>query len=104
MSYSKNQKAAKDFLLWVHSKEIYEQWFASQQGYCGGATKDWERDPVWNLDPALLPFRDVPYEARLPGYSGPPGLGRSDHQIYHHPNVCEGRARHAGRRRREMGP
>jgi hypothetical protein len=28
---------------------------------------------VWKLDPVLLPFRDVPYKARLPGYSGPPG-------------------------------
>jgi multiple sugar transport system substrate-binding protein len=73
MNYSKNQKAAKEFLRWVHSNEIYGQWFASQQGYCGGATKDWERDPVWDLDPALLPFRDIPYKARLAGYAGPPG-------------------------------
>jgi multiple sugar transport system substrate-binding protein len=73
MSYSKNQKAAKDFLRWVNSKEIYGQWFTSQQGYCGGATKDWEKDPVWSLDPVLLPFRDIPYKSRLPGFSGPPG-------------------------------
>ena len=73
MSYSKNQKAAKDFLRWVSSKEVYGQWFATQQGYCCGATKDWEKDPVWSLDPVLLPFRDAPYKARLPGYSGPPG-------------------------------
>jgi multiple sugar transport system substrate-binding protein len=73
MSYSRNQKAAKDFLRWVSSKEIYGQWFSSQQGYSCGATKDWERDPVWDLDPALLPFREAPYKARLPGYSGPPG-------------------------------
>src|SRR5215472_5978491 len=73
MSYSKNQEAAKDFLRWVNSKEIYGQWFTTQQGYCGGATKDWETDPVWSLDPVLLPFRDVPYKSRLPGFSGPPG-------------------------------
>jgi multiple sugar transport system substrate-binding protein len=73
MKYSKDQKAAKDFLRWVNSKDVYGKWFASQQGYCCGATKDWEKDPVWNLDPVLLPFRDIPYKARLPGYSGPPG-------------------------------
>ena len=73
MSYSKNQKAAKDFLRWVNSKEIYGQWFTSQQGYTCGATKDWEKDPVWSLDPVLLPFREAPYKARLAGYSGPPG-------------------------------
>ena len=33
MGYSKNQKAAKDFLRWIHSKPIFDQWFASQQGY-----------------------------------------------------------------------
>jgi hypothetical protein len=32
MSYSRNQKATKDFLRWVSSKEIYGQWFTSQQG------------------------------------------------------------------------
>src|SRR5437870_6194730 len=29
MSYSKNQKAAKDFLRWVSSKEVFGQWFTS---------------------------------------------------------------------------
>src|SRR5215813_8677585 len=51
--YSKNQKAAKDFLRWVNSKEIFGQWFTSQQGYSDGATKYWEEDPVWNVDPVL---------------------------------------------------
>ena len=32
MGYSKNQKAAKDFLRWAHSKPVYDQWFVSQQG------------------------------------------------------------------------
>ena len=73
MSYSRNQRAAKDFLRWVHSKEVYGQWFTSQQGYSCGATKYWEKDPVWNLDPVVLPFREIPYKSRLPGYSGPPG-------------------------------
>src|SRR5881394_616151 len=38
MSYSKNQKPAKDFLRWVHTKPIFEEWFTSQQGYTSGAT------------------------------------------------------------------
>ena len=73
MKYSKNQTAAKDFLRWINSKEVYGQWFTSQQGYCDGATKFWEGDPIWNLDPVMLPFRDIPYKARLAGYAGPPG-------------------------------
>jgi ABC-type glycerol-3-phosphate transport system substrate-binding protein len=72
MKYSPNQKAAKDFLRWIHSKPVFEEWFTSQQGYTDGATKDWEKDPVWNVDPILAPFRDLPKHGRLVGYAGPP--------------------------------
>jgi len=78
MNYSKNQKPAKDFLRWVNSKPVFEQWFTSQQGYSDGATKDWEKDPVWNVDPILLPFRDIPNKGRLAGYAGPPGRASAE--------------------------
>src|SRR5262252_881073 len=73
MGYSKNQKPAKDFLRWVSSKPVFEQWFTSQQGYTDGATLVWEEDKVWGKDPVLLPFRDLPRKGRLMGYAGPPG-------------------------------
>jgi multiple sugar transport system substrate-binding protein len=72
MSYSKNLKPAKEFLRWVHSKPVFAEWFTSQQGYTNGATRDWEKDKVWDVDPVLLPFRDIPPFGRLPGYAGPP--------------------------------
>jgi len=72
MGYSKNQKPAKDFLRWIHSKPVFEEWFTSQQGYTDGATKDWEKDKVWQVDPVLTPFRDIPPFGRLAGYAGPP--------------------------------
>jgi len=72
MGYSKNQKAAKDFLRWMHSKPVFAEWFTSQQGYADGATRDWEKDKVWDADPVLLPFRDIPPFGRLAGYAGPP--------------------------------
>ena len=78
MGYSKNQKPAKDVLRWLSSKEVYGQWFTSQQGYSDGATKDWEKDPVWNVDPVLLPFRDIPNKGRLAGYAGPPGRASAE--------------------------
>jgi multiple sugar transport system substrate-binding protein len=70
MGYSKNQKAAEDFLRWMHSKPVFAEWFTSQQGYADGATRDWEKDKVWEVDPVLLPFRDLPPFGRLPGYAG----------------------------------
>ena len=72
MGYSKNQKPAKEFLRWIHSKPVFEEWFTSQQGYTTGATKAWENDPVWNADPVLTPFKEIPVTGRLLGYAGPP--------------------------------
>jgi multiple sugar transport system substrate-binding protein len=72
MSYSKNQPAAKAFLRWAHSKEVYDEWFVTQQGYTCGATKEWSTHKVWDVDPALKPFHDLPAQGRLAGYAGPP--------------------------------
>ena len=72
MAYSKNQKPAKDFLRWIHSPEVFGEWFTSQQGYTDGATKVWENDPVWTADPVLTPFKEIPAGGRLEGYAGPP--------------------------------
>jgi len=72
MSYSQNQKPAKDFMRWIRSKPVFDEWFTSQQGYTAGATKVWEEHPVWNLDPVLAPFKKIPVTGRLAGYAGPP--------------------------------
>ena len=47
MGYSKNEKAACDFLRWVHSEPVFAEWFASPQGYSDAATRMWEKDKVW---------------------------------------------------------
>src|SRR6516164_6420343 len=78
MGYSKNQKAAKDFLRWVNSKEIYDQWFSSQQGYTDGVARDWEKHKLWNDDPVMLPFRAIPLTGRLVGYAGPPSRAAAE--------------------------
>jgi multiple sugar transport system substrate-binding protein len=73
MKYSKNQAAAKKWLTWISSPEVYEKWFVSQKGYCCGATKVWKKHKVWNEDPVMLPFRDCADNAKFPGYPGPAG-------------------------------
>ena len=72
MGYSKNQKQSTEFLRWIHSKPVYDQWFVSQQGYTCGAAKDWAKHSVWDVDPVLKPFHDLPLAGRLVGYAGPP--------------------------------
>ena len=71
MGYSKNQKAAKEFLSWITSKDIYQRWFDSQQGYSVGATTMWEKDPLWKRDPVMLPFQAAARAGHFPGYAGP---------------------------------
>jgi multiple sugar transport system substrate-binding protein len=72
MKYSKNQDAAKKFIRWISSKDIFNQWFVSQQGYTCGPTKMWDDHPVWNIDPIMAPFKKIPVTGRLIGYAGPP--------------------------------
>jgi multiple sugar transport system substrate-binding protein len=78
MRYSRNQKPAKDFMRWIASKEIYDQWFTSQQGFMDGPTKDWERHKVWSADPVMRPFKDIAGNGRLAGYAGPPNRAAAE--------------------------
>ena len=32
----------------------------------------WENHPVWNVDPMLAPFKQIPVTGRLAGYAGSP--------------------------------
>jgi len=73
MGYSKNQKAAKDFLRWAHSRKVFEKWFMSQKAFSIPATREWSKHALWNEDPVMAPFRDVILTARAPGWPGPSG-------------------------------
>ena len=54
MGYSKNQKAAKDFLRWLSSRSVFEKWFVSQKGFSIPAARAWSTHPLWNEDPVSL--------------------------------------------------
>ncbi len=77
-TYVKDQKPAKDFLKWFHSKDVYEQWFTSQQGFSVGSTKAWEDDPLWKIDPVMAPFRTAAESGRFAGYAGPSGRASAE--------------------------
>ena len=77
-AYTPNQKAAKDFLRWFQSKDIYGQWFTSQQGFSVGSTKVWEQDPVWKVDPVMAPYRTAALSGRFAGYAGPAGRAAAE--------------------------
>jgi multiple sugar transport system substrate-binding protein len=72
MKSSKNPKAAKELLKWLHSKEQFGKWFETEAGYSVGATSFWEKHPMWEkTDDALKPFRTAGRTSRMIGYAGP---------------------------------
>jgi len=77
-TYGKNQKAARDFLRWFHGKDVYGQWFTSQQGFSVGSTKMWENDKVWDVDVIMAPFRKAAESGRFAGYAGPAGRAAAE--------------------------
>jgi multiple sugar transport system substrate-binding protein len=73
MKYSKNAKAAVEFLHWAHRKENYEKWFVVQRGFAVGPTRSWEKHPMWQQDPVMAPFGTAPLlQKRLMGFAGQP--------------------------------
>ena len=72
MGYSKNQKAAKEFLKWIHTPANYEKWFLSQKGYSTPPTAQWEKHKMWDEDPVMAPFKVAAKLGLTPGYAGPP--------------------------------
>jgi multiple sugar transport system substrate-binding protein len=71
--YSKNTKAAKDFLKHIHSKPVYEKWFLSQKGFATPPTPAWESHKMWGEDPVMTPYKVAGKLGQAPGYPGPSG-------------------------------
>ncbi len=72
MKYSRNQKAAREFLRWLHSREQYGRWFEIQEGFSVGAATYWQRHPVWDrVDDAMKAYRTAAQASRMFGWAGP---------------------------------
>src|SRR5712692_3702331 len=70
-NYSKNQKAAKEFLKWIHTPANYDKWFVSQKGFATAPTQQWEKHKMWDEDPVMAPYRVAARLGLTPGYAGP---------------------------------
>jgi len=71
-AYSKNQKAAKDLLRFIHKRENYDQWFTTAQGFNTPPTTGWEDHPLWKKDPVMAPYAVAGKLGTTPGYPGEP--------------------------------
>lgn len=71
-SYTKNQKAVKDLLRFIHKKENYDQWFSTGLGFYTPATTGWENHSLWKKDPVMAPFAVAGQIGLTPGHPGEP--------------------------------
>jgi multiple sugar transport system substrate-binding protein len=69
--YSPNKEAAREYIKWVMRKDNYSKWFDTNLGFCVGPSAEWEKHPMWEREPAITVFRDVPKYGRTMGYAGP---------------------------------
>jgi multiple sugar transport system substrate-binding protein len=68
--YSKNVEAAKDFIRWLMDKDQFAQFLRRAQAYHAAALKVYMNDPMWDMFPALKPYRDHLLEGRHLGWKG----------------------------------
>ena len=70
-SYSENKDVAKDYIRYCHQKETFEKFFTTNKGYINGPLPEWQQHPMWEADPAVTIFRELPKYGRSAGYVGP---------------------------------
>ncbi len=68
--YSKNVEAAKEFIRWLMEKEQLTKYLRRAQAYQAAALKAYLLDPMWDMFPALKPYRDHLLEGRHVGWKG----------------------------------
>jgi multiple sugar transport system substrate-binding protein len=78
MKYSKNQQVAKEFLRWFMDRPQYDKWMTANDGYVVGPTPYWEKHPLWEKDPKLVPFKESSKYGRWAGYPGAPSRKASE--------------------------
>jgi multiple sugar transport system substrate-binding protein len=73
--YSKNVEAAKDFLAWLMEKEQLSKYLRRSQAYQAAALKSYLKDQMWDMFPALRPYRDALPQGKHAGWKGPADAG-----------------------------
>ena len=70
-SYSRNKEAARDYIRFVHQDDNFERFLVTNEGYINGPLPKWQEHPMWEEDPAITIYRELPQYGRNLGYAGP---------------------------------
>ena len=72
MKYTRNLDAAKAFVRWTMTNEIWMPWFEVAQGFYNGVGPRQDDNPGWEkFSPALKLFKGFPANSRAIGWPGP---------------------------------
>ncbi len=69
--YSKNAAVAKEFVSWIMEPDQYTKYLRRGQAYQSSPLKAYMKDPMWDMFPALKPYRDSLLQAQHVGWKGP---------------------------------
>lgn len=69
--YSKNAEAAKDLIRFLTDKQQFSKYLRRGQAYQAAPLKAYMNDPMWEMFPALKPYRDSLLQGRSVGSRGP---------------------------------
>lgn len=69
--YSEHKDVAKEYIKFCHQKGVFEKFFTTNKGYVNGPLPEWQKHPMWEADPAITIFRELPTYGRAAGYAGP---------------------------------
>jgi multiple sugar transport system substrate-binding protein len=68
--YSENKEAARDYIRFTHQNDNFEKFLITNKGYINGPLPEWQKHPMWESDPAITIFRELPQFGRAAGYAG----------------------------------
>lgn len=68
--YTKYPNAAKDYVRFMFEREQYVPWQEASIGYFGQPLREYEKSPIWTVDPKHTPFRDLMSKMQWPSYAG----------------------------------
>ncbi len=81
-SYSKNVKAAKDFLLWFMQPAQYGQFLDSGGGYWQGPAKKFDDAPVYKSNPKMAPYGELLKGGTVKWVGWPGPLSAASYAVY----------------------
>lgn len=81
-NYSKNVKAAKDFLLWFMQPDQYGQFLDAGGGYWQGPAKKFDDAPVYKNNPKMAPYGELLKGGTVKWVGWPGPLSAASYAVY----------------------